>query len=73
MKGYWSCTCCTTKYLVDLYQSSLKGNEKNIEINFSLPYQENMDSHYAINKPNISGGDICLVDSATTHTIFRHK
>ena len=32
-----------------------------------------MDSHYAINKPNISGRDICLVDSATTHTIVRHK
>jgi hypothetical protein len=35
-----------------------------------------MDSRHAVNKSNISGGDICLVDSAdsaTTHTILRHK
>jgi len=32
-----------------------------------------MDSHHAINKSNISGGDICLADSATTHTILMHK
>jgi len=30
MKGHWSCTCHTAKHLVDLYQSSLKGKEKNI-------------------------------------------
>ncbi|CAN6686152.1 unnamed protein product [Malus baccata var. baccata] len=30
--GYWACTCRTLKYLVDLYQASLK--EKGVEINF---------------------------------------
>ena len=24
MKGHWSCTCRTTKHLVDLYQASMK-------------------------------------------------
>ena len=32
MKGYWSRTCCTPKHLVDLYQTSIKGKE--VEINF---------------------------------------
>jgi len=32
-----------TKRLIDLYQSSLKGNEKNIEIKFSHPHQGNDD------------------------------
>jgi hypothetical protein len=32
-----------------------------------------MDSRHAINKPNISGGNIYLADSATTHTILKHK
>ena len=31
-----------------------------------------MDSHHAVNKPNINGGDICLANSVTTHTILRH-
>ena len=35
MKGHWSCICHTTKYLVDLYQASLKKMEKNIEMNFT--------------------------------------
>jgi hypothetical protein len=35
--------------------------------------EENVDSHHAINKPNISSGDICLADSATTHIILKHK
>jgi len=43
MKGHWSCTCHTAKHLVDLYQSSLKGKEKNIEIIFSHPHQGNND------------------------------
>ena len=30
IKGHWSRTCHTTKHLIDLYQSSLKGKEKNI-------------------------------------------
>jgi hypothetical protein len=38
-----------------------------------LFHEENMDSHHDVNKPNISGGDICLLDSATTHTILKHK
>jgi hypothetical protein len=32
-----------TKRLIDLYQSSLKGKEKYIEINFSHPHQGNDD------------------------------
>ena len=35
MKGHWSCTCRTTKHLVDLYQAALKKIEKNIEMNFT--------------------------------------
>jgi hypothetical protein len=31
------------KHLIDLYQSSLKGKEKNIKINFSHPRQGNDD------------------------------
>ena len=73
MKGCWSRTYFMTKHLFDLYQSPLKGNENNIKIKFSHPHQENMDSHHAVNKPNISGKDICLANSATTHIIFRHK
>ena len=42
MKGHW-CVCRTTKYLGDLYQSLLKGNEKNIKISFSHLYQDNND------------------------------
>jgi len=43
MKGHWSHTCHMAKHLVDLYQSSLKGKEKNIEIHFSHPQQGNDD------------------------------
>ena len=32
-----------------------------------------MDSRHAINKLNINGGDIYLVDSVMTHTILKHK
>jgi hypothetical protein len=35
MKGHWSRTCRTTKHLVDLYQASIKGKEKEIEMNFA--------------------------------------
>ena len=34
MKGHWSCTCRTTKHLVDLYQASIKGKGSQIETNF---------------------------------------
>ena len=34
MEGHWSRTCRTAKYLVDLYQASLKENGKKIEMNF---------------------------------------
>ena len=34
MKGHWSCTCCTSKHLVDLYQSSIKVKGKEVEMNF---------------------------------------
>ena len=35
-------------------------------------HDENMDSLHAVNKSNINGRDICLANSATTHTILRH-
>ena len=34
MKGYWSRTSRTAKHLVDLYQASIKGKNKQIETNF---------------------------------------
>ena len=34
-KGHWSRTCCTPKHLVELYKASLKGKEKEKEINFT--------------------------------------
>ena len=34
MKGHWSRTYRTTKHLVDLYQASMKGKDKQIETNF---------------------------------------
>lgn len=33
-KGHWSYTYCTSRYLVDLYQISLKNNKKMIGLNF---------------------------------------
>ena len=35
MEGHWSRTCRTTKYLVDLYQASLKDKRKRVETNFA--------------------------------------
>ena len=35
MKGHWSCTCCTPRTLADLYQESIKGKGKEIEMNFT--------------------------------------
>ena len=35
MKGHWSRTCRTPKYLVDLYQASIKVKGKEIEMNFT--------------------------------------
>ena len=35
MEGHWSCTCSTPKHLVDLYQASIKENEKGFETNFA--------------------------------------
>jgi hypothetical protein len=36
-------------------------------------YEEIMDLHHIVNESNISGKDICSVNSATTHTILIHK
>ena len=35
MKRHWSRTCRTPKYLVDLYQTSIKAKGKEIEMNFT--------------------------------------
>ncbi|XP_075109860.1 uncharacterized protein LOC142181184 [Nicotiana tabacum] len=40
-KGHWSCTCRTSKHLVELYQASLKKTEKNAEANFIS--EDNLD------------------------------
>jgi hypothetical protein len=34
MTNHWSRTCRTPKYLVELYQSSIKKKGKEVEINF---------------------------------------
>ena len=34
MTGHWSRTCRTAKHLIDLYQASIKGKGKDIEVNF---------------------------------------
>ncbi|XP_021719439.1 uncharacterized protein LOC110687128 [Chenopodium quinoa] len=34
MIGHWGHTCCTAKHLVDLYQASVKGKEKNAKANY---------------------------------------
>ena len=46
MNGHWSCTCHTTKYLVDLYLSLLEKEEKDVEINFAHSYQDNNDIYF---------------------------
>ena len=35
MKGHWQRTCRTPKFLVDLYQASIKEKGKIIEMNFA--------------------------------------
>ncbi|KAL3509103.1 hypothetical protein ACH5RR_028504 [Cinchona calisaya] len=35
MKRHWPCTCRTVKHLVKLYQTSIKGKEKNVEVNMT--------------------------------------
>ena len=34
-EGHWSCTCHTTKHLVDLYKAFVKRKGKQIETNFT--------------------------------------
>ena len=34
MDGHWSCTCCTAKHPIDLYQESIKEKEKNVKMDF---------------------------------------
>ncbi|XP_078154165.1 uncharacterized protein LOC144549326 [Carex rostrata] len=48
MKNHWSRTCRTPKHLVELYQTSLKKKEKNVEINLTENEPENechIDTH----------------------------
>jgi hypothetical protein len=35
--------------------------------------KKNMDLRHTVNEFNINGEDICLADSATTHTILKYK
>ena len=42
MKGHLSRTCRTTKHLVNLYQASMKGKDKQIETNF-IDEEDTMD------------------------------
>ncbi|PIN05008.1 hypothetical protein CDL12_22451 [Handroanthus impetiginosus] len=45
LKGHWSHTCRTPKYLVKFYQDSIKGKGKNVETNFTY---HNNDSNYDV-------------------------
>jgi hypothetical protein len=54
MKGYWSCTYCTPKHLVDLYQASIKGKENEIEMNF-VDYNNLEDSQVFLDTQNREG------------------
>ena len=46
MKGHWPRICRTTKYLVELYQASLKDKDKAIEANFTSQHVDdaNLDN-----------------------------
>ena len=46
-KGHWSRTCRTPRHLVDLYQVSLKKDDKGKETNFVSNY-ENSTIHYDV-------------------------
>ena len=35
IKGYWSCTCCTIRHLVDLHEASIMAKRKEKETNFT--------------------------------------
>jgi hypothetical protein len=54
MKGYWSCTYCTPKHLVDLYQASIKGKENEIEMSF-VDYNNLEDSQVFLDTQNREG------------------
>ncbi|XLU69699.1 hypothetical protein S245_028752, partial [Arachis hypogaea] len=47
-KGHWSRNCCTPRHLVDLYQASLKNDDKRKETNFVSNDAENYTTHYEV-------------------------
>ena len=59
MEGHWSCTCSTPKHLVDLYQASIKENEKGFETNF-VGYNDLEDPMNYLDLPN--GVDMTYLD-----------
>ncbi|BBG94747.1 Disease resistance protein CC-NBS-LRR class family [Prunus dulcis] len=82
-KGHWARVCRTPKHLTDLYQASLKNRK--VETNYidhaiSDPLATDgsseisrMDVNYGCLQNKGYGKDICLADSATTHTILRDR
>jgi hypothetical protein len=49
MKIYWSQICNTPKYLVELYQASIKNKEKEVEINFIENDSRDLFMHALLN------------------------
>ena len=47
-KGHWSCTCRNSRHLVDLYQASLKKDDKGKETNFVSNDAENPTTYYDV-------------------------
>ena len=67
MKRHWSCTCCTPKHLVNLYQASIKGKEVEMNVIDSdgQVVLTHLDVSYFSENPNgkidhlIGDGNVC--------------
>ena len=55
MKGHWSRICRTSKYLIELYQESLKDNGENIEAN--LAHQDDDFKHDHVDMTHLDVAD----------------
>jgi hypothetical protein len=60
MKGHWQRTCRMPKYLVELYQASIKEKGKEIEMNFAhySDPEDNMGYSDILNKVDITHLDV---------------
>ena len=69
MKGHWSRTCRTPKYLVDLYQESLKNKDKKaVETNF-VSKDESVD-HDLNDMTNLDVADFFIQPEANIEHLF---